>query len=461
MDKKVEKVINQMYKGILYDRKTKKHRFLTDLEYAKERRIEQNRYMDTIYDISNEEMKEYVKKKNKSTKVSTYCSTFYQNQRMATPYEMYSIMEKVKDAKKESDIYQTLNEIIDYKLPGNVDNINDIKKQFTESMNKTKHLNILVVGGGPVGLFLVNYINQLYNQSYSDMSVNILLLENRTVNENIRLPFTRSRQFAIATRYLDIVLPNIYCKKNNRNTSSGLYMPIRYLELLLYLKAYENRIPIYLTRKYKDWKDIKELARILKIDVLYDASGGRIDGLTLDADEQPIKNIDMTSNTIQFKRSVKDNLVELDIKSQEDMGMDKYLSVDLFGKKSMYYIPESFDIRYKKDFDYLDKKCIAVEDFFKWVDGIEETKLKKRLIGYYLKEIKNNPNVTHLQMYPFYMKMYHRYKVSQVFHVKNHSLLYIGAGDTIFSSHFIVGAGLNRTILFSIKTVHLLPMLFA
>ena len=71
MDKKVEKVINQMYKGILYDRKTKKHRFLTDLEYAKERRIEQNRYMDTIYDISNEEIKEYVKKKNKSTKVST------------------------------------------------------------------------------------------------------------------------------------------------------------------------------------------------------------------------------------------------------------------------------------------------------------------------------------------------------------------------------------------------------
>ena len=57
------------------------------------------------------------------------------------------------------------------------------------------------------------------------------------------------------------------------------------------------------------------------------------------------------------------------------------------------------------------------------------------------------------------MKMYHRLKVADVLKAKNHPFLYIGTGDTIFSSHYIVGAGLNRTLLFSIKTAHLLNML--
>lgn len=459
MDKKVEKVINQMYKGILYDRKTKKHRFLTDLEYAIERRTEYNRQMDMIYDVSNEQVKEYTKSKGRKLKSESLCSTFHHQKRMATAYELYSTYEKVKETKTEKDMYHILNEIIDFKLPGNVDNINDLKRQFVDLQNKSKHLNILIIGGGPVGLFLANYINQLYNQTYSDFKVNLVLLENRVENENIRYPFTRSRQFQIFTRYLDIVLPNIYCIKNNRSSYQGLYMPIKYLELLLYLKAYEEKIPIYLTRKYKDWKDIKELVRTLKIDVLYDASGGRVEGLTLDAEHNMVNNINMNSEMIKFKTSPKDNLVEVDLKSQEDYGMDKFLGIEFYGPRSFYHVPESFDLRFKTDFDYLTKKCIPKEDFLQFIAGLEEMKLKKRLIGYYLKEVKNNPNITHLQMNPFYMKMYHRYKVAQVFNVKNHEFLYIGAGDTIFSSHFVIGAGLNRTILFSVKTVHLLPML--
>ena len=47
--------------------------------------------------------------------------------------------------------------------------------------------------------------------------------------------------------------------------------------------------------------------------------------------------------------------------------------------------------------------------------------------------------------------MRHSISISKVVTYDDHNFLYIGAGDTIFHSHFIVGAGLNRTISFAVK----------
>ena len=45
----------------------------------------------------------------------------------------------------------------------------------------------------------------------------------------------------------------------------------------------------------------------------------------------------------------------------------------------------------------------------------------------------------------------HIIQPSEVFKVNNKQILYVAAGDTVFHSHFVIGAGLNRTINFSVK----------
>ena len=50
----------------------------------------------------------------------------------------------------------------------------------------------------------------------------------------------------------------------------------------------------------------------------------------------------------------------------------------------------------------------------------------------------------------------HAIKIADVFTINKQKVLYIGAGDTIFHSHFIIGAGLNRTLDFSVKCANML-----
>ena len=54
----------------------------------------------------------------------------------------------------------------------------------------------------------------------------------------------------------------------------------------------------------------------------------------------------------------------------------------------------------------------------------------------------------------------HTLQVSEVVKIDNHKVLYIGAGDTIFHSHFITGAGLNRIIHFAVKCANFIIDIF-
>ena len=55
--------------------------------------------------------------------------------------------------------------------------------------------------------------------------------------------------------------------------------------------------------------------------------------------------------------------------------------------------------------------------------------------------------------------MRHQIKISDVIHINNKKILFIGAGDTIFHSHFITGAGLNRIFDFTVKCANQLDKL--
>ena len=53
----------------------------------------------------------------------------------------------------------------------------------------------------------------------------------------------------------------------------------------------------------------------------------------------------------------------------------------------------------------------------------------------------------------------HAIQASEIVKIGNYKLLYIGAGDTLFHSHFITGAGLNRILNFSVKCANLIGSL--
>ncbi len=449
MDHKIEKTINSMYYGILYDKKTKKHRFLKNMvnvsniyksqenyQYQQSSSVNVNKFLNSNLPNNNEHVK---------------CDKDYNRERMLQPYEILSSYQDVVKAKNENELYDILNTIIEYKLPSTVQSIVPICDNF---LNKDKNtLNILIAGGGPIGLFIANYLDQLYNNIESNININILILENRIVEEKIRKPFTRSRTFAIGTRYLDIIFPGIYCKKGVG--SESLLIPIKYLELLFYLKTYVRGIPMYFTKKYETFNDYEEFIKKYKIDLFFDATGGRLGNIKMKIDTTFMNGIDIKNDIYQFKINKKDNLVEFDLKNNLDM----WLSVEKVGKKPFYHFVDTYKIDNINDFKYMENLCIPKHKIKNVIKNIKDEKLKKNLVHLYLSEIQNNPDIYSIKFFTFKINMYHRLKVAEWLNYKKHKFLYIGAGDTLFSSHFIRGAGLNRTVLFSIKVCHLLPLL--
>ncbi len=452
MDQKIEKTINSMYQAILFDHKTKKHRFLIDIESAESVQKSLEEYEMNKFNISNQNLNNFLKselnsKKNISSKM---CEVNVNKERLLSEEEIMDTYNKIKTSRNEEDMENILNQIINSKLPSTIQSLNVITDKFLDKNENT--LNVLIMGGGPSGLFIANYLHLLYNVQPSDLKVNILVLENRIYEEKVRKPFTRDRTFRIGTRYLDIVLPNIYCQKNKKDS---ILIPIKYLELLLYLQTYHLNIPLYFTKKYDDYEDVQTFIERYKIDVLYDATGGRLGKIDMKINTNFLKNIDMESDKYSFTILKNDNLVKFNTGSP----LNKYVNIEYYGRRPFRYDSTYFYITNQNDYELLKDICIKRNNIAKVLKRINDPKLKKKIYGLYLKEIKNNPDIDYIKFNSWEMIMYHRLKAAEFKHIHNQKYLYIGVGDTLFSSHFIIGAGLNRTILFSVKTCHILPFL--
>ncbi len=462
MDEKLEKTINNMYLGILYDKTYKKHKFLSNMDTV-EKIAEINKGQKDDF-AKSVDIKKFMKTVLSSEKNHTQCDIDSEKERVLQPFEILSVYYDILKAESDEELFELLNKIILFRLPSNIPSLDNISEKFVRK-DKNK-LNILIAGGGPVGLFIANYLNVIYKNPESNIEVNILVLDNRVGEknkDNSRLPFTRSRTFAIGTRFLDVVFPGIYCKK--KSGTDSLLIPIKYLELLLYIKTYTANIPIFFTDKYKTFEDYQKLIKEFNVDIFFDASGGRIKDVKLKVPNDLLSIIDKQISRnmsdfeeykdYKFKINKEDNLVEFDLKDKYNM----WLSVEYIGKSPIHRLVDTYNITNKEDYELLNNVCIPKNKIKDILKDIKDENLKKQLIYLFQNKIQYDSDISSLKFFTFQIKMYHQIKASQWFNYKSHKFLYIGSGDTLFSSHFIRGAGLNRTLLFSLKVCHLFPFL--
>ena len=134
--------------------------------------------------------------------------------------------------------------------------------------------------------------------------------------------------------------------------------------------------------------------------------------------------------------------------------------------KSIIYSYKKFISKYDIDInDYHDlilfnkvkKKYFTYSNILKIITNIKD-EIDRNFLYTILKEKQNiTNNLFSFDVWSIYIR--HAIQPCEIFNIKGKKILYIGAGDTIFHSHFIVGAGLNRSLKFSIKCANLLENL--
>lgn len=354
---------------------------------------------------------------------------------------IYSLYNNIKHKTVQREIEQELDKIIYYNLPSTLDGLDDLN--YLKNIHKT---NILILGAGPNGLFLANYLNLMYKNK-----VNILVLDNRILKESYREPYTRSRTFAIGIpSYFSLILPKITC------FSKWVLIQIRYLEILLYLKSFTDNIPMYFTKKYSKYSDVQELIKKYNFKVCFDSTGGKIKTPFV------VKNFNFPDN-FKFKKNKhelirENNLLKI---NWPDNNHKKYLFIYFLNKqfKSLfvnYY--DVFPITNEDDYKLLNNICIDKKHIINIINKITDNKLKKFLITI-IRILKDDiyNNISYINLTTAEVKLYSQLKIA--FLVNNKKCAWIGAGDTIFHSHYLIGSGLTRTISLSSKIINLLELI--
>ena len=85
----------------------------------------------------------------------------------------------------------------------------NIKEHLNLLKNKSSNdINVLILGGGPSGMYLMN---KLYYNNWLGKKVNMVLIESRINKENVRNPFTRYYTFGFNPDLINDLFPKISC----------------------------------------------------------------------------------------------------------------------------------------------------------------------------------------------------------------------------------------------------------
>jgi len=331
-------------------------------------------------------------------------------------------------------------------------NVSDKEKLYkTISNNKKDVINIMIIGSGPVGLFLACYLHLYYNETSMKSSprVNIVMYDSRIDKPGFRKPYNRQRIFATSSKYLSLVIPKLYCWSEKEHFTVNIFL----LEYVLFTVA-NNHYNIPMIYEDYDWDDYKKIIDKGKFDVVFDCTGGRLH-------HDVIKNVNadwvkkMNSKILGKELTIKekDNLVILE--------NDKNHIINyFFGSMELHHNDKTLTFHSKYDIDimnsndliYFNKikdKYYNYNDAINLIQGIKDANFRDFLYTMLTKNTTNKELLIKFDVWGVYMR--HQIKISDTFIVNKRKILLIGAGDTIFHSHFITGSGLNRIFDFTVK----------
>jgi len=439
--------INKMFQNLFLTKKNI-HPFFKDL--------------DVVYELKEDylkNIKEYIKK------TITYKETqIPEDIKVDVKYEELDIYEMNKLSKEINNIlnFEKISYLVSFMskfmLKSNITNENKLYNKIMKKNDKV--INIMIIGSGPVGLFLAIYLHIYYNKTKMTNypNVNIVMYDSRIVKPGFRKPYNRRRVFSTNSKYLNMIIPKLYCWSNT--DKDYIMINIFILEYILYTIAY-NDYNIPMIYDNYSWDDYKKIIEKGDFDVVFDCTGGRLKHDIIKINKSDLKwinNIKLYNNKINrhLDIDIDKNLVLLNHDSKH---IDNYFygSMVLYNNDETvsFYKSYDIDINNKEDLMYLNKvkeKYYTYDNAIKIIRGIMDDDNRNLL---YTLLIENNKD--YLVSFDVWgVNMRHEIKISSVFKNNNKDILFIGAGDTIFHSHFLTGAGLNRVLDFTVKCANML-----
>ena len=141
--------------------------------------------------------------------------------------------------------------------------------------------NFLILGAGPNGMTMSIKLKEQLPTS------TCILLDNRIISDTIKKPFSRLTNVKLDKELIKQWLPSIYSvifsENNIKQTKAEIkesYIPIKIYEYILYLYAKSKDILFKFTNDYNDYNKLQHLIDDLKIDYVFDATGGRYAGIS-------------------------------------------------------------------------------------------------------------------------------------------------------------------------------------
>ncbi len=357
-----------------------------------------------------------------------------------------------------SKILNLVSYISQFMIKSTISNKDKLYK--TISNNKTDKINIMIIGSGPVGLFLACYLSLYYNDTHMTNSpkVNIIMYDSRIEKPGFRKPYNRQRMFSTASKYLSLILPKVYCWDDSKDY---LMINIFMLEYMLFTVA---NLQYHIPMIFEDysWDDYKNIIDEGKFDVVFDCTGGKLHHDAIkNINTNWLKNIKLYNDQIdkQLDIDINKNLVLLNHDS-------KHIINYFYGSVTLYYNNDTLTFYQKFDFDVMNKKDLMYlnmiknkyfdhENTIKLIKGISDDNTRNFLYTMIHNDYHNY--LFSFDVWGIYIR--HAIKISDVFLVNKRKVLFIGAGDTIFHSHFITGAGLNRILDFTVKCANMIGTL--
>jgi len=373
------------------------------------------------------------------------------------------VLKRLNNELKKSNNYKTIqnlvNKLHNQNIPSNVKSL-DFKEY-----KKSNRINIAILGSGPIGLFLACYLDKFYNTSYGlndQPKINIVVFDNRIVDSGDRKPYSRKRPFAFSSSFFSYILPKVYTWSDNQE--KFLLLSIYILEYIMFTKAYyEFEIP-FLFNRYS-WDEYLKIFKDGNFKVVFDCTGGRLNPPIFNNINTKWVNklLKKKNRNYNFEINKEKNLVRL--KTDSDVFTENYYYAGLYVYEKLdgeYIYKEKVDLDIHnfhdlKLFIRLKEKHFEYNDLILICKNIKSEHERNFLYNIIVNQFSNKEYVYYFDLFNTYLR--HAIEISKVVEYKNHKLLYIASGDTIFHSHFIVGAGMNRTITFAVKCANFITSL--